>query len=162
MPSNHLILCRPLLLTPSIFPSIRVFPNESVLHIRGQSTGVSASASVLPMNIQDWFPLGWTGWISLQSRGLSRVFSNTTVQKIVKNYTASELMVLIIFLNKFYLLIFILFLAALGVVAACGLSLFAASGGFSSLWCAGFSLWWFCCKAWALGSRASAVAVCGP
>ena len=47
----------------------------------GQSTGVSASASVLPMNIQDWFPLGWTGWISLQSKGISRVFSNTTVQK---------------------------------------------------------------------------------
>ena len=48
---------------------------------RGQSIGVSASASVLPMNIQDWFPSGWTGWISLQSKGLSRVFSNTTVQK---------------------------------------------------------------------------------
>ena len=47
----------------------------------GQSVGVSASASVLPMNIQDWFPLGWTGWISLQSKGLSRVFSKTTVQK---------------------------------------------------------------------------------
>ena len=47
----------------------------------GQSTGVSASASVLPMNIQDWFPLGWTGWISLQSKGLSRAFSSTTVQK---------------------------------------------------------------------------------
>ena len=47
----------------------------------GQSIGVSASASVLPMNIQDWFPLGWTGWISLLSKGLSRVFSNTTVQK---------------------------------------------------------------------------------
>ena len=47
----------------------------------GQSTGVSASPSVLPVNIQDWFPLGWTGWISLQSKGLSRVFSNTTVQK---------------------------------------------------------------------------------
>ena len=47
----------------------------------GQSTGVSASTSVLPMNIQDWFPLGWTGWISLQSKGLSRVLSNTTVQK---------------------------------------------------------------------------------
>ena len=47
----------------------------------GQSTRVSASASVLPMNIQDWFPLGWTGWISLQSKGLSRVFSKTTVQK---------------------------------------------------------------------------------
>ena len=47
----------------------------------GQSIGVSASTSVLPMNIQDWFPLGWTGWISLQSKGLSRVFSNTTVQE---------------------------------------------------------------------------------
>ena len=60
MPSNHLILCRPLLLLPSIFPSIRVFSNESALHSGGQSIGVSASASVLPMNIQDWFPLGWT------------------------------------------------------------------------------------------------------
>ena len=81
MPSNHFILCHPLLLLPSIFPNIRVFSNESVLRIRCQSIGVSASASVLPMNIQDWFPLGWTGWISLQSKGLSRVFSNTTVQK---------------------------------------------------------------------------------
>ena len=71
MPSNHLILCRPLLLLPSIFLSIRAFSNESVLHISGQSIGVSASASVLPMNIQDWFPLGWTGWLSLQSKGLS-------------------------------------------------------------------------------------------
>ena len=80
MPSNCLILCRPLLLPPSIFPSIRVFSNKSVLHISGQSIGASASASVLPMNIQDWFPLGLTGWISLQSKGLSRVF-NTTVPK---------------------------------------------------------------------------------
>ena len=81
MPSNHLILYHPFLLLPSIFPSIRVFSNEPVLHIRWESTGVSASASVLPMNIQDWFPLGSTGLISLQSKGLSRVFSNTTVQK---------------------------------------------------------------------------------
>ena len=81
MPSNHLIFCYPLLLLPSIFPSIRVFSNESVLASGGQSIGVSDSSSVLPMNIQDWFPLGWTGWISLQSKGLSRVFSNTTVQK---------------------------------------------------------------------------------
>ena len=65
MPSKHLILCRPLLLPPSIFPSIRVFSNELVLHIRWQSFGDSASTSVLLMNIQDWFPLGWTGWISL-------------------------------------------------------------------------------------------------
>ena len=83
MPSSHLILCRPLLLLPPIPPSIRVFPNESsqLFAWGGQSTGVSALASVLPVNTQDWSPLGWTGWISLQSRGLSRVFSNTTVQK---------------------------------------------------------------------------------
>ena len=80
MPSNHLILCRPLL-KPSIFPSIRVFSKGSVLLIRWLSTGVSASASVLPVNSQDWLPLGWTGWISLQSKGLSTVFFNTTVQK---------------------------------------------------------------------------------
>ena len=82
MPSNHLILCHPLLLLPSIFPSIRVFSNESALCIRWpKSIGVSASTSVLPMNTQDWFSLGWAGWISLQSKGLSRVFSNATVQK---------------------------------------------------------------------------------
>ena len=81
MPSNHLIHCHPLLLLPSIFPSIRVFSNKSVLHIRWPNIGDSASTSILPMNIQDWFLLGWTSWISLQSKGLSRVFSNTTVQK---------------------------------------------------------------------------------
>ena len=81
MPSNHLILCRPLLLLPSIFPSINVFSNESALCIRWPKYWVSGSTSVLPLNIQDWFPLGWTGWISLQSKGLSRVFSNTTVHK---------------------------------------------------------------------------------
>ena len=78
-PSNYLILCHPLL-PPSIFPSIRVFSNQSVLHIRWPSIGVSASASVLPVNIQDWLPLRWIGWISWQSKGLSRVFY-TTVQK---------------------------------------------------------------------------------
>ena len=72
MPSNHLILCRPLLLLPSVSPSIKVFANESVLPESGQSIGASASATVLPMNIQDWFPLVWTGWISLQSKGLSK------------------------------------------------------------------------------------------
>ena len=82
MPSNHLILCRPLPLLPSIFPSIRVFSSESVLHIGGQSFGVSASKSVLPMNAQDLSPLGWTGWISLQSKGLSRVFFNTKFKRI--------------------------------------------------------------------------------
>ena len=81
MPSNHLILCCPLLLLLSIFTNIRVFSGESKLFASGgQSTGASASASVLPMNIQGWFPLGLTGLISLLSKGLSRVFSNTTVQ----------------------------------------------------------------------------------
>ena len=63
------------------FPSIRVFSNDQFFAPGGQSIGVSASASFFPMNIQDWFPLQWTGWISLQSKGLLRVFSNTTVQK---------------------------------------------------------------------------------
>ena len=80
MPFNHLILCCPLLLLLSML-SIRVFSSDSVLCIRCQSTGVSASTSVLSMNIQDWFPLGFTGLISLQSKGISRIFSNTTVQK---------------------------------------------------------------------------------
>ena len=80
MSSNHHILCFPLLLLPSIFPSIRVFSNESVLQV----------AKLLELQLQhqsfQWifrvgFPLGWTGWISLQSKGLSRVFFNTTVQK---------------------------------------------------------------------------------
>ena len=78
---SHLILCRPLLLLPSILPSIRVFPMSQLFASGGWSIGVSASPSVLPMNIQDWFPLGWTGWVSLLSKGLSKVFSNTIVQK---------------------------------------------------------------------------------
>ena len=81
LPSNHLILCHPLILLPSIFSSIRVFFNESVLGTRRPKYW-SFSFSISPsVNIQDWSPLGWTGWISLQSKGLSRVFSNTTVQK---------------------------------------------------------------------------------
>ena len=79
MPSNNLFLCRPLLLVPSVFPSIRVFSNESALWIRCPNV----SASVLPMNIQDWFSLGLTYLITLLSKGLSRVFSNTAAQKIV-------------------------------------------------------------------------------
>ena len=64
------------------FPASGSFPmNRLFFPSGGQSIGASASASVLPMNIQDWSPLGWTAWISLQSKGLSRVFSNTTVQK---------------------------------------------------------------------------------
>ena len=68
MASKNLILCHPLLLPPSISPSIRVFSNDQFFPSGGQSIEVSASASVLPMNIQDWFPLGLTGWISLQSK----------------------------------------------------------------------------------------------
>ena len=63
------------------FPASGSFPMSQLFASGGQSTGVSASTSALPVNTQDWFPLGWTGWISLQSNGLSRVFSNTTVQK---------------------------------------------------------------------------------
>ena len=78
MSSNHLILCRPLLFLPSIFPSIRVFSNESVLCIRWPKYW---SFSISPSNeYSGWFPWGLTGLISLQSEGLSRVFSNTTVQ----------------------------------------------------------------------------------
>ena len=62
-------------------PASGSFPTSQFFSSGGQSIGVSASASVLPMNIQDWFPLGWSGWISLQSKRLTRVFSNTTVQK---------------------------------------------------------------------------------
>ena len=79
MPPNRLILCCPLLLLLSIFPSIRVFTNESALRIRGPkycSLNISSS-----MNIQSWFPLGLTGLISLKSKGLSRVFSSTTIWK---------------------------------------------------------------------------------
>ena len=111
IPSKHLILCPPLLLLPSIFPSIRSevkslslvqlfatpwtvayqaplstgfsgsFQMSQFFASGGQSIGVPASAAVLPMNSWDWFPLRWTGWIALLSKGLSRVFSNTTVQK---------------------------------------------------------------------------------
>ena len=66
---------------PQSLPASGSFPMSQLFAWGGQSIGVSASTSVLPMNTQDWSPLGWTGWISLQSRGLSRVFSNTTVQK---------------------------------------------------------------------------------
>ena len=82
MPSNHLILCRPLCLLPSIFPRNRVFSNELILCIRWPKIlEFHLQHQTPPMNTQDWFPLGWIGWISLLSKGLSRVFCNTTVQK---------------------------------------------------------------------------------
>ena len=73
--------CHPLLPPPQSFPASGSFQMSQLFASDGQSIGVSASTSVLPMNTQDSSPLGWTGWISLQSKGLSRVFSNTTVQK---------------------------------------------------------------------------------
>ena len=81
MPSSHLILCRPLILLPPIPPSIRVFSNESTLRMRWPKYW-SFSFSIIPSKgIPGLMSLEWTGWISLQSKGLSRVFSNTTVQK---------------------------------------------------------------------------------
>ena len=93
MPSNHLILCHPLLLPPSIFPSIRVFSSESVLYIRWPMCwSFSFSISCSNEKIQDWFPLGWTGLISLQSKGLSRVFSNTTAWENVHHIANGHLL----------------------------------------------------------------------
>ena len=88
IPSNHLILCRPLLLPPSIFPSIRVFSNESALRIRWPKYWSFSFSIFLPKNIQDLFPLGWTGLISLQSKGLSRAFSNTTIKASILWHSA--------------------------------------------------------------------------
>ena len=82
MPSNYLTLCCPFLLLPSVFPSIRVFSLSQFLASRGQSIRASTSASVLPMNIQGWFPLELTGLISLQYSGFSGVFSSTTIWKL--------------------------------------------------------------------------------
>ena len=91
MPSNHLILCHPLLLLPSIFPSIRIFSNESVLCIKWPKYWNSASASVLPMNTQDSCPLGWTGWISLQSKRDSQESSPTPQFKSINSLVLSFL-----------------------------------------------------------------------
>ena len=81
MPSNHHILCCHLLLLPSIFPSIRVLSNESVLSTRWPKYWSYSFSVSPPVSAQDWSALGWTGWISLQSKGLSRVFPNSTIQK---------------------------------------------------------------------------------
>ena len=81
MPSNISSSVIPFSSCLQSFPASGSFPMSQFFASGGQSIGVSAPASVLPMNIQDWFPLGWTGWISLQFKGLSRVFSTPTVQK---------------------------------------------------------------------------------
>ena len=106
MPSNHLILCHPLLLLPSIFPSIRVFPVSQFFKSGSQNIGVSASASILPMNIQDWFPLELTGWISLQSKGLKSLLQHHSSKASILWCSA-----LIILLNKLFLLFLIQFLS---------------------------------------------------
>ena len=81
MPSNHLFSVVPFSSCPQSFPESGSFQMTQLFAWGGQSIGVSASTSVLPMNTQDWSPLGWAGWISLQSKGLLRVLSNTTIQK---------------------------------------------------------------------------------
>ena len=81
MPSSHLISCHPLLLLPPVPPRIRLFSNESTFHMRWSKYWIKSLASFLPKKSQGWSPSEWTGWISLQSKGLSGVFSNTTVQK---------------------------------------------------------------------------------
>ena len=106
MPSSHLILWRPLFLLPPIPPSIRAFSMSQFFTSGGQSIGVSASASVLPMNIQNWFPLGLTGWISLLSKGLSRVFSINRDSKVGANVRGWGWVVVVVglFFNKFLML----------------------------------------------------------
>ena len=81
MPSSHLILCHPDSSCPQFLPALESFPMSQLFTWGGQSTGVSALASFPPKNTQGWSPSEWTDWISLQSKGLSRAFSNTTVQK---------------------------------------------------------------------------------
>ena len=122
-------------------PALGSFPMSQLFAWGGQSIGVSASTSVLPMNIQGWSPLGWTGWISLQSKGLSRVFSNTTVKKHqffgVQLSSPSNS----------------LHLAAVGLHCYMGFSLAVGAGPILQLWCTGLSLCWFL-LVWNTGSRA--------
>ena len=89
MSSNYLILCHPLILLPQSFPASGSFPVSWLFASGSQSIGVSASISILPMNIQGWFPLGLTGLISLLSKGLSSIFSSTTVWK--HQFSAAQL-----------------------------------------------------------------------
>ena len=81
MLSNYLFCCCCFSFYLQSFPASRSFPESQLFASGGHSIGASASSSVLSVNVQDWFPLGLIGWISLQSKGLSRVFSNTTIQK---------------------------------------------------------------------------------
>ena len=89
MPSNHLILCRPLLPRLQSFPASGSFPMSQFFASDGQSIGVSASASVLPMNIQDWFPLGWTGWVFLLSKGLKSLLQHHSSKALILQCSVS-------------------------------------------------------------------------
>jgi len=88
MPSNHLILCHPFCSCLQSFPASGSFQMSQLFISGGQSNGVSASESVLPMNIQDWFPLGWTGWISLQSKGLSSLLQHHSSKASILKHSA--------------------------------------------------------------------------
>ena len=90
MPSNHLILCCPLFLLPSIFPSIRVFSNELTLPIRWPVVGASASASILSMNIQGWFPLGLTGLIFFRIHWFDLLAAQGTLKSLLQHYNLKE------------------------------------------------------------------------
>ena len=87
MPSSHLILCHPLLSCPQSLPESGSFPMSQLFAWGGQTIGVSASASVPPMNTQDWSPLGWTGWISLQSKGLVATCKRVKLEHHLTPYT---------------------------------------------------------------------------
>ena len=106
--SSHLILCRPLLLPP-IPPSIRVFSKESTLRMRWPKYGASASASFLLKKSQGWSPLEWTGWISLKSKGLSRVSSSTTVSIWIWMGTSYILLLHVLSFFFFHFKLFILY-----------------------------------------------------
>ena len=94
LPSNHLILCHPLLLLPSSFPNIRVFPSELTVHIRWPK------GTILPMNIQGWFPLGLTSLISLQSKGLLRVFASNLRRINLKEFERINSLALSLFYGQ--------------------------------------------------------------
>ena len=126
-----LILCHPLLLLPSIFPSIRVFSNESVLCIRlpKYCIGVSASASILPMNIQDWFPLRLTGLISLQSKGLSGDLAQSISSSFVLAFYLVLNSIVIITICYYYYL----FITHMYIKINCGQVLQRGGGGNGNL-----------------------------
>ena len=155
MLSNHLILCRPLLLLPPIFPSIRVFSVESAFRIRWpkyRSFSFNISPSV---NTQDWSPVGWTGWISLQSKGLSRVFFYAyNIAWLVSQYGWASFNIYI------YIDIIYLFIGYAGSSLLSRAFCSCSKQDYSELWCTDFSLWCFFLL-WSTGLRAHGLSGCG-